>query len=133
MCVHSCHIHVTLYVRNHSYMYMHVHRNDKTMHGLNLSNTCMLYVHICTAVFPYLYIPEPWFQLIDSISAIFESKQSKIEGPSRVETLVGRVIDVLTKKKKSSNLTYIICIQIYLIFSSFPIISVQDGMAYMYM
>ena len=47
---------------------------------------------------PYLYIPEPWFQFIDAITAILESEQSKVEGPSRVETLVGRMVDVLTQK-----------------------------------
>ena len=48
--------------------------------------------------YTYLYIPEPWFQFIDPIHAILESKQSQVEGASRVEALVGGVVDILSKE-----------------------------------
>ena len=51
------------------------------------------------STYMYLYIPEPWFQFVDPVCAVLESKQSQVEGASRVETLVGRVVDVLSKEK----------------------------------
>ena len=54
-------------------------------------------------MYMYLYIPEPWFQFVDPVCAVLESKQSQVEGASRVETLVGRVVDVLSKEKISKT------------------------------
>ena len=71
----------------------------KSIHSFN---TCMylvpvqLHVHVCSL---YLYVPEPWLQLIHSFIAILQSKQSKVERPSRIETLVSCMVDVLMKRK----------------------------------
>ncbi len=68
------------------------HAHNQCTQWLIARHTVLIAGHCCWA---HLDIPEPLFQFIDSLLSVTETKQSEIEGTSRVEALVGGVVHVL--------------------------------------